>query len=328
MRRLLIVFGSALALAAAAFGITAWLVYGDRTLPSRATDFEIPPATSIEDIAFLLEREGVVRSGWLVRSYLRVRRPAVSIQAAEYTVAARSSVREVVDTLAAGGRPPQDKVTIPEGFTAEEIAQRLAGERLATVSDFMNYVRFTSLVLGGVRTDGLEGYLFPDTYLVPRHTQPAVIAAMMTSQFEKNLPKGYATRARQLGYSVRQIITVASIIEREAKADDERPIIAGVYYNRLRRHMPLEVDATIEYALPKHKQSLSLKDLAVDSPYNTYAHTGLPPTPISNPGRKSIDAAFHPAQTEYLYYVYKGNGHHQFSKTLAEQEAAERRYLH
>jgi UPF0755 protein len=121
---------------------------------------------------------------------------------------------------------------------------------------------------------------------------------------------------------------LASLIEREAKADDERRLMAGVYYNRLRRKMPLEVDATIEYTFPSHKTEITRADLASDSPYNTYRHLGLPPTPIANPGRASLLAAFDPQQSPFLYYVYRGNGHHAFARTLAEHNANVERYLH
>jgi UPF0755 protein len=126
---------------------------------------------------------------------------------------------------------------------------------------------------------------------------------------------------------VPQIVTLASLIEREAKADDERPLMAGVYYNRLRLGMPLEVDATIEYALPQHETVITYSDLKLDSPYNTYLHQGLPPTPIANPGRPSLIAALNPRSSDYLYYVYKGHGHHAFAKTLAEQNANIAKYL-
>ena len=149
----------------------------------------------------------------------------------------------------------------------------------------------------------------------------------MTTQFAKELPPHSDRLARRLGFTVPQVVTIASMVEREAKVDDERPLIAGVIYNRLHRRMPLEIDATIEYALPHHKKKLSLHDLEIDSPYNTYRHAGLPPTPIANPGRKSLLAAFHPAKVDYLYYVYRGGGRHQFSRTLEEQQSAERKYL-
>lgn len=322
-------------LTAAAIGLSiivaclgaAWLVYGDRSLPRRPTTVDIYPGRNTDEIGEQLAQAGVVRSARWLTWYLRARRSPAAIEASEYSFEAHLSLRAVVDRLASGGRPLEARVTIPEGFTADQIAQRLADDRLVSAQEFVRYVRRASLVFGGARSDGLEGYLFPDTYLIPRVTRPAAIAALMTAQFRKELPKDYERAAKALKLTVPDIVIVASIIEREAKVDDERALMAGVYYNRLRRHMPLEVDATIEYALPAHKTELSYHDLAVESPYNTYTHFGLPPTPISNPGKRSLDAAFHPARTDYLYYVYKGGGRHQFSRTLAEQEAAERRYL-
>ena len=173
-----------------------------------------------------------------------------------------------------------------------------------------------------------EGFLFPDTYLVPLAATPDDVAEMLTDQFAKELPADAAQRARALHVSVAQAVTVASLVEREAKIEADRPMIAGVIYNRLRQGMPLQVDATIEYALPAHKSELTLHDLRVDSPYNTYQHAGLPPTPIANPGLPSLEAALHPAKTDALYYVYCGNGHHVFAKTLAEHQANVERCLH
>jgi UPF0755 protein len=191
----------------------------------------------------------------------------------------------------------------------------------------MAVVGATSLRFGPAASRGLEGYLFPDTYEVRRDATPRDVAALLTAHFMHELPRDYVSAARKLGRTVPQIVTAASLIEREAKVDPERPVMASVYYNRLHRGMPLQVDATIEYALPTHKTALSFADLKIDSPYNTYLYAGLPPTPIANPGRASLYAAFHPASTGYLYYVYRGNGHHQFSDTLEEQQAAERRFL-
>jgi UPF0755 protein len=122
-------------------------------------------------------------------------------------------------------------------------------------------------------------------------------------------------------------VTIASLVEREGKADDERPLIASVIFNRLRLGMPLEVDASIEYTFPEHHDVITKRDLEIDSPYNTYLHTGLPPTPIANPGKPSLDAAFYPATTSYLYYVARGDGRHAFAKTLAEHNANVARYL-
>ena len=153
------------------------------------------------------------------------------------------------------------------------------------------------------------------------------MAAILVDQFRKELPADATARAKALRRSLPEIVTVASLVEREGKADDERPLIASVIYNRLRIGMPLEVDASIEYVFPEHHDVITKRDLEIDSPYNTYRHTGLPPTPIANPGKPSLDAAFRPAVSDYLYYVAKGDGRHAFAKTLAEHDANVARYL-
>ncbi|MBV8263301.1 MAG: endolytic transglycosylase MltG [Candidatus Eremiobacteraeota bacterium] len=316
------------ALVAFVIGGAAWMIYGERRLPVEPTTVDIAPGTSPDAITQQLGQEGVVESPPLLLLYLRARHMTSTILAAEYDFPAHQSVAEVAERLASGGHAAATWITIPEGFTAAQIAQRLAMHGLVDGRTFLAVVATTDLRFGRARTTGLEGYLFPDTYLVPRHGSPSAIATLMTTQFMRELPPAYTQVAHKLGFSVPQVVIIASMVEREAKVDAERPIIAGVIYNRLRRHMPLEIDATIEYALPHHKQQLSFQDLAVNSPYNTYKHAGLPPTPIANPGRKSLLAAFHPATVDYLYYVYRGHGHHQFSRTLQQQQAAERKYLH
>jgi UPF0755 protein len=327
-RRIGTAFALVLLVLAAALGFVAWSVYGDRRLPVAPTTVDIAPGAGIDDIVAQLQRQGVVSSATALSLYLRAQKLTSSIQAAEYDFAPHETIAEVAQVLEGGGHPAAVWVTIPEGFTAAQIAARLAQHGLGDPAYFLFEVRRTDLDIDGARTRGLEGYLFPDTYLFPRHATPQAIAALMTRQFMRELPPHHAALARKLRFTVPQIVTIASMVEREGKVDDERPVIAGVIYNRLRRGMPLEIDATIEYALPHHKTALSFGDLALDSPYNTYRHTGLPPTPIANPGRKSLLAAFHPARVDYLYYVYRGGGRHQFSRTLQEQQAAERRYLH
>jgi UPF0755 protein len=212
-------------------------------------------------------------------------------------------------------------VTIPEGFTSEQIATRLQAAGIGDAATFTHAFASDSTVIDGARTKNLEGFLFPDTYLVPVGAPPGEIEQQFETAFSSALPRDAAQRARALHLSVPQVVTVASLVEREAKVDRDRPLIAGVIYHRLQLGMPLEIDATIEYALPHHKTELSRSDLAIDSPYNTYLHAGLPPTPIANPGRASLEAAFHPASTKALYYVYCGGGRHAFADTLAEHQA-------
>jgi UPF0755 protein len=311
----------------AGIAFAAWLVFADRRLPTATVTVEVAPGASTSDITQELAREGVISFPRLLGLYLRAQKASSTIQAADYNFPAHLTIPEVARILIAGGRPSQVWITVPEGFTAAQIARRLGQAGLDAGASFASFARQNDLTIGPWRTQGLEGYLYPDTYLVPRHASAGEVAGQMTMEFRRHLPPNAMVLARHLRFSIPQIVTIASMIEREAKLDSERPVIAGVIYNRLRLGMPLEIDATIEYALPQHKQALSFQDLAIDSPYNTYKHSGLPPTPIANPGKKSLLAAFHPAKVDYLYYVYRGHGHHEFSRTLEEQQAAERKYL-
>jgi len=328
MRRVWAAFWVVAAIALLAVGSCAWFIAGDRSLPAATVTVDVPEGYGIGQIGDQLQQAGVVRSGALLKYYATLRGVASRVDAAEYEFPPNQTMSEVVDRLASGGRPPVVWVTIPEGYTAREIARRLEASQLTSAAAFEDVAEHNSLLIDGSLTRGLEGYLYPDTYQVRRGTAPEDIAALMTDQFRKKLPKDAERQARKLGFSLPDIVILASIIEREAKVDKERRLMAGVYYNRLKRGMPLEVDATIEYALPYHKAVLHYRDLEVDSPYNTYTHTGLPPTPIANPGGRSLYAALHPAHTDYLYYVYTGNGRHHFSRTLQEQQDAVRRYLH
>jgi UPF0755 protein len=327
-RRVLGVVAAVLVLlVVAGAGVIGWMIYRDDRLPVADADVIIADGSSVNDIAHQLEAQRVIADATLLDAFFRVRGGADRIQAAEYAFPAHETVAQVAARLLAGGKPPVVWLTIPEGYTAAQIARKLGASGLVSEASFARVARSRSLLVGGVLTAGLEGYLFPDTYQIPRRTTADAVADIMTRQFFAELPANYVAAARGLRMSVPQIVTIASMIEREAKVDAERPVIASVIYNRLRIGMPLEIDATIEYALPLHKTALSFADLAVDSPYNTYRHTGLPPTPISNPGKASLLAAFHPASTPYLYYVYKGSGRHVFSTTLEQQQENVRRYL-
>ncbi len=315
------------ALCAAAVGFANWVAFGDAAGPQQAVTFDIAQGSSVREIGRELADAGIVRWPLAFVMYERLQGGSRAIQAAEYAFGPHLTLASVAAVLAAGGRPQTVWITIPEGFTAVQIGGVLQAHRIGTKAEFLAVAASTDLRFGGAESRGLEGYLFPDTYEVRRDATARDVANLMTATFMRKLPRDYMSAARKLGLTVPQIVTVASLIEREAKVDVERPIMAGVYYNRLHRGMPLQVDATIEYALPSHKTELSLSDLKIDSPYNTYLYTGLPPTPIANPGAASLNAAFHPAATDYLYYVYKGGGRHAFSTTLEQQVEAERRYL-
>jgi UPF0755 protein len=274
-----------------------------------------------------LQSAGILAHPLAFRLLARLRNDEADIQSGQFRFPAHQTSDEILRRLVSGAADAL-WVTFPEGFTARQIGARLGSRSLVNATAFDRYAARAQLDVAGTRTRSLEGFLFPSTYLVPVGADPGRIAHILTDQFFRELPANAASKARALGLTVPQVITVASLIEREAKADDERPLMAGVYYNRLRAGMPLEVDATIEYVFPQHHDVITRRDLEIDSPYNTYRHTGLPPTPIANPGKASIDAAFAPVRSQYLFYVYKGNGHHAFAKTLEEHNANVERYLH
>lgn len=302
-------------------------VYGDRSLPAAPVSFVVREGATLGEVAGELAAAGVLAQPAAFRILARLRGNDANIQTGRFRFPAHQTSDEILRRLISG-TATAIWVTIPEGFTAREIGRRLAARQLTDAAAFDRYAARTTLVVDGARTRSLEGFLFPSTYLIPAGASPERIAAILTDQFFRELPENAVARARALGLDVPQVITVASLIEREAQADDERPLMAGVYYNRLRAGMPLQVDASIEYVFPEHHAVITNRDLAIDSPYNTYRRTGLPPTPIANPGKASIDAAFAPVPSQYLYYVYKGGGHHAFARTLDEHNANVARYLH
>jgi UPF0755 protein len=325
MKTLLRAIGALLAVVVLALlGGGGWLwysVYRDRSLPAAETHVVVERGSSFVEIARLLAEDGVISNVTTFRLVAKLRGDETAVRAGEYRFDPHLTQSEVLRALLTGGAQVAVWVTIPEGYTAKQIAGRLqdagAGSQPELERDFLQ----DRIVVDGERTQNLEGFLFPSTYLVPLGASSAQLEGVFTAEFLKELPPDAGARAKALGVSVLQAVTVASLVEREAKADADRPAIAGVIYNRLRIGMPLQVDATIEYALPEHKAALSFADLKIDSPYNTYLHTGLPPTPIANPGRPSLEAAFHPSKSDFLYYVYCGNGRHVFAKTLAEHQA-------
>jgi UPF0755 protein len=304
-----------------------YVLFGDHSRPAVETNVVIQRGATTSDIARQLQSEGVINSALGFRLLARLKRLETDVQAGEYRFSPHLSENDVLERLTTRGSQVAVWVTIPEGFTAREVAATLAQHGLGDEGSLVEYFLRTSLDLGrGARSANLEGYLFPDTYLMPLATTPSALARIMTDHFKEELPKNAWARAKRLHLTVPQIVTLASLIEREAKVDDERRLMAGVYYNRLGKRMPLEVDATIEYTFAHHKDVITRADLARKTPYNTYLYLGLPPTPIANPGRPSILAAFDPQKSEYLYYVYKGKGRHAFARTLAEHNANVQRY--
>jgi len=220
------------------------------------------------------------------------------------------------------GKIVTKKITIPEGYTIYDIARVLAENDICTEGDFLYWAQSPSfLATIGIRAPSAEGYLFPDTYVIPENTDPRDIIIRLVNQAKKVIHD--IQESIEVQYSnLHQILTIASLVEKEAKINSERPLIAAVFYNRLKLKMKLDCDSTIQYGLKKFGKRLTYDDLASDTPYNTYKNTGLPPTPICNPGKRSILAALNPANVPYLFFVARNDGSHYFSKTLAEHNKA------
>jgi len=302
-------------------------VYVDRAKPAQQADVVIANGATFADVVATLDRAGVLQHPIAFRLLARLRHVENDVKAGEYRFPAHQTSDEVLRRLVRGEQLAI-WVTIPEGYTAREIAHTLARSALGEDAAFEHaFLRDGGITIGGVRTPNLEGYLFPSTYLLPTGGGTQRITDVLLQQFRRELPTDAVALAKALHRTVPEVVTVASLVEREGKADEDRPLIASVIYNRLRLGMPLEVDASIEYVFPEHHAVITKRDLQIDSPYNTYVHTGLPPTPIANPGKASLDAAFRPARSEYLYYVAKPDGHSAFAKTLQEHNANVARYL-
>ncbi len=289
----------------------------------------IPPGASSAEIGRILVAAGLIRRSTDFIVLVRVRGWARSLHEGDYRLSPAMGLLEIGETLVYG-KPVEHAVTVPEGFTIPEIAEALVAEDLVDRTRFLDLAQrgaaaFDYDFLRGLRTSSLEGYLYPDTYRMPRHLSERKVIGVFLDRFAQVVLPRWRAHAGA-GVTLHEIVTIASLVEREAKVPAEQPLIAGVIYNRLRRGWRLEVDASVLYALGYHKATISYEDLKVNSPYNTYLYPGLPPGPIANPGLPAIEAALTPAVTDYLYYVARPDGSHEFSKTFADHLAAVRRY--
>jgi len=279
-------------------------------------------------IAGLLAREGLIREASAFRRYVRETGLASQLKAGYYELSPSMSIPEVAAKIARG-EVIHKRITIPEGFTLEQIAQRAEREKICAAQDFRraasDRARIKLFGLAGADARDLEGFLFPDTYTLPYDVTAEGFVDAMLKRFKAALPELPKEAACPALRTWKGVVTLASLVEAEAKADEERALIAGVYVARLKRGMKLECDATVQYALPERKARLLFADLEIDSPYNTYKHKGLPPGPICSPGEKSLRAAARPEKTDYLYYVARPDGRHVFSRTFAEHQAAIKR---
>ena len=285
----------------------------------------IPQGAAFRTAADSLHAEGFVSSPWLFRVYARVTGRDRQIRAGTYVLEHGLSWNELVNALRKG-QGIERRVTIPEGWSLTQIVPELAANLGVPEDSVRAAVRDPALRSElGITTPTLEGYLFPDTYIFSYGTQARAAVQELVRHFEEVWQPQWNDRLRELGMSRNDVVTLASIIEKEARLAEERPVISAVYHNRLRLGMPLQADPTVQYALGEHHDRVLYRDLEVESPYNTYRHTGLPPGPIASPGRASIEAALYPASVPYLYFVADSDGHHEFRTTFKEHREAKER---
>jgi UPF0755 protein len=288
---------------------------------------EIPPQRGVLDIAQTLVEAEVIRSrpGFVALAVLRG--TARSLKAGEYEIPAGSSLAAVLRLLESGRVKPHF-VVVRDGSTVRELARQIEAEQLAPAAEVLRVAQDPAVAQSlGIEAAGLEGYLYPDTYQVTRGMRAEEILARMVQRFrEKIATPGTLARARERGLSLHELITLASIIQKETGVREELPIIAGVFWNRLKRDMPLQADPTVAYAVGKDGRAPSREDLQTDHPFNTYRYRGLPPGPIGSPSWGAVDAALAPASVPYLYFVSIDDRRHHFSATLDEHQQAVARY--
>ncbi|WP_461568620.1 endolytic transglycosylase MltG [Thermincola ferriacetica] len=291
----------------------------------------VPTGATTGQIADLLKEKGLIKNSFIFRVYARLHRFDGKLKAGNYTLNTSMSLPQIMSKIT-GGSVEYITFTIPEGFNTRQIADRLAAKNLINKEVFFDLVAngdFDYDFLNGLPNNEkrLEGYLFPDTYKVTATTTEREIIDMMLARFAREATPEFRQKAQKLGLTLHQAVTLASIVEREAKVDKERPKVAAVFLNRMKKGWKLESCATVQYALGQPKARLLNKDLQIDSPYNTYKYSGLPPTPIASPGRASLQAAVNPANVDYLFFVVSQDGRHVFSRTLAEHNRAKAKYI-
>jgi UPF0755 protein len=282
----------------------------------------IPSGATMRVAGDSLAKAGVIQWPRLFRLYASLRRRDRAIKSGTYMLHRDASWGFVLDALRAG-KGIVHVVTIPEGFSLSQIEPVLASKLAQPIDSVNAAVRDTALLHRlDIPTKTLEGYLFPDTYVFQDRTSASAAIDVMVKRFEQVWKPEWTARLDSIHLSRNDVMTLASIVEKEARLAEERPVIAAVYLNRIRDGMLLQADPTVQYALGKHVARVYYKDLEVDSPYNTYKYKGLPPGPIASPGKPSIEAALYPANVPYEFFVAFPDGHHEFRRDLAGHEAA------
>jgi UPF0755 protein len=291
-------------------------------------EIQVTEGMSFKAIAAALQKEGIIRYRGYFELIGRAQGITRRVRTGYYGLGSHMSLWEVIDALRKG-RVIEYEVVIPEGYNLYQIGWTLTGTPLISSdpNDFIKAATNKELARSlGIEADRLEGYLFPDTYFLPKGITVPDIAKRMVQRYKEVFTDSLRKRAEELGFTEHEIITLASIVEKEAKVDSERKLIAAVYHNRLKKGMRLQADPTAVYGLRAWITKVSAQDLKRKTPYNTYLHKGLPPGPIANPGRGAILATLYPENVDYLFFVAQGDGSHYFSKDYGEHGKAIGRY--
>ena len=287
---------------------------------------EIPEGASFKEVSNLLAEKGLIMSPFWFRLLGKVQDAERKVKPGEYDLHTAMRPAEILNMLTTG-KVIQYTILVQEGITARQIGKLLEEMRIVKEADVARLVSDSAFIKSlGVDGPTLEGYLFPDTYYFPRRAKAEEVVKTMVARFRQAYTPDMQERAVLLGMTERHVVTLASIIEKETSRDEERPLISAVFHNRLKKGWPLQSDPTVIYGIAKFHGNLTRADLAKRTPFNTYTSTGLPLGPIASPGSKSIIAALNPAPVNYLFFVSKNDGTHQFSATLSEHNRAVGRY--
>ncbi|MBW2297312.1 MAG: endolytic transglycosylase MltG [Deltaproteobacteria bacterium] len=286
----------------------------------------VPPGQGSKATAADLYARGIITNAFKFNLYARIKGYDKQIKAGEYRLAPSYSPKQIFNIIVSG-KVRLYKITIPEGYNLAQIAAMMPAAGLGPAEDFLKTAHKGSLVREyNIPGDSFEGYLFPDTYHFPKGVSADKIIQTLVRRFREVFIAEWEKRAREKQLTVHQVVTLASIIEKETGEPSERSIISSVFHNRLKKNMRLASDPTVIYGIKGFNGNLTRKDLRTLTPYNTYKIKGLPPGPIANPGAKAIKAALYPAKTNYLYFVSKKDGTHQFSTNFKDHEKAIRKY--
>jgi UPF0755 protein len=288
-------------------------------------DFEVIEGENAASIADNLKSREVIKKKWPFLLGYKLFYTPQTLKAGEYIFETPVSTKAVLQILTEG-KVILYPITVPEGLTRTEIAEYLESSHSINKEELLETSAHVELISDwDQKAQDLEGYLFPETYNFPKNPSASKVVATMVSQFKAAFSDARKNRADELGMSIRDVVILASLIEKETSLSKERPLVSSVFHNRLKLGMKLDCDPTIVYVLKQagiFKDRLRTKDLKFNSPYNTYLYSGLPPGPITNPGSASLEAALYPAKTKYLYFVSKNDGSHHFSQTFREHQNA------